>query len=388
MKKLSKAAEGLIGQPMFAFLAKAKELEKNGKSILHFEIGDPNFNSPQHVKNSAKKAIDEDLTHYSSSMGILEFREAISCYTKLNWGFEPSVDQVMICPANALIDFVVRCVVDHGEEVIYPDPGFPTYYSVLNYNGIAPIGIILKEENGFRMDPQDIKRKITDKTRLIILNSPQNPTGAVMTQEEIVEVANIAEEHDLYILSDEVYAKIIYEKKHYSPSVLDLCKERTIIINSLSKTYSMAGWRLGYAVGPEEVIKKLGLMLQTILSCLPIFTQQGGIAAIMGDQRFLHDRVQELRLRRDILTKGLKQIPGISCLIPDGAFYAFPNISGTEMNDGQFSNKLLEEVGVCALPGSCFGGFGKKNIRLCYASIDAKGIKEALKRIEHFIAKL
>jgi len=388
MKQLSKIADNLLGQPMFGLLSRAKEMERAGRKIIHFEIGDPIFNSPSHVINAAKTALDNNLTHYTGSMGIIELREAVADYIELNYGFKPSLGQVLICPANAVIDFVSRCVVNPGEEIIYPDPGFPTYYSVINYNGMTPVPIQVKEENSFRMNPGDVAKKITDKTRLIIINTPQNPTGAVMTKEEVAGMANISKERDIYLLSDEVYSKIIFGKSHYSASAEDQCKERTIILGSLSKIYSMSGWRLGYAVGPEKVIQKMGLLLETIISCLPPFVQLGGRAALLGDQNFLTERIKILKERRDLLIQGLNNIPGISCVLPEGAFYAFPNIKNTGLNADEYSEKLLRETGVCLLPGTCFGEFGKDHIRLCYASADLKMIEETLNKIKEFHKKL
>lgn len=381
MKRLAKITEGLIGQPMFKLLHEAQELERRGRQIIHFEIGDPSFDSPPHAIEAAKKALDANLTHYTNSMGLLEFREAVAEYTELNLGFKPPINQIIACPANAVIDFVARCVVNPGEEVIYPNPGFSTYYSVINYNGMIPVGVQLKEENDFRMDPEDIRRKITDRTRLIIINSPHNPTGSVMTGEEMLQIAEIAEEHDIYLLSDEVYSKVIYGNTHYSPSVIDRCKERTVILNSLSKVYSMSGWRLGYAIGPEKLIEKMGLLLQTILSCLPAFTQLGGRAVLMGDQKFLDERLDILRRRRDLLTKGLSSLFGVSCVVPEGSFYVFPNIKETGMTSVEYSEKMLQEVGVCVVPGNCFGESGEGYVRLCYASTPVEIIEEALDRM-------
>jgi len=370
---------------MFGLLAKAKEIERAGRRIIHFEIGDPNFDSPIHAVEAAKKALDDNLTHYTNSMGMIEFREAATEYTELNWGFRPSVNQILICPANAVIDFVARCVVNPGEEVIYPDPGFPTYHSVINYNGMSPVGIQLREENSFRMNPDDIRSRITDKTRLIIINTPQNPTGAVMTEEEVLEVARIAEEYNLYLLSDEVYARIVYDKKHFSPSVVDKCRERTILLFSLSKVYSMSGWRLGYAVGPEKLIQKMGLLLETIISCLPAFTQLGGQITLSGDHEFLTERNRILRERRDLLIDGLNSLPGVSCVVPDGSFYAFANIKGTGLSGDEFSDMMLKEVGVCVLPGNCFGKFGEEYVRLCYASTEVEVIAEALDKMREVL---
>ncbi len=384
MKPLASITNGLIGQPMFNLLAKAREMERSGARIIHFEIGDPNFNSPLHAIEAAKAALDDNFTHYTDSMGTIEFREAIAAYTELHWGFKPSVNQILVCPANTIIDFASRCVVNPGEGIIYPDPGFPTYTSVINYNGMVPMGVPLKEENAFRMNPDDAHRRITDSTRLIIINTPQNPTGSVMTKEEVLEMARIAADHDLYLLSDEVYSKITYGKHHYSPSSVDRCQSHTIILGSLSKIYSMSGWRLGYAVGPEKLIQKMGLLLQTILSCLPVFTQVGGKAALLGDQKLVAERNKILKDRRDLLVKGLNRLPGVSCLVPDGSFYAFPNIKNTGMTSDDYSEEVLRNAGVCALSGNCFGRYGEGYVRFCYASTPVDVIEEALGKLSKY----
>lgn len=388
MKSLSKITDSLIGQPMFNLLARAQEMERAGKRVIHFEIGDPNFNSPSQAIEAAKKALDANLTHYTNSMGLQEFRQAVADYTKLNMGFKPSLKQILVCPANAVIDFVARCTVNPGEEVIYPDPGFPTYYSVINYNGMIPVPVQLREENSFRMSPEDVRQKITNKTKLIIINTPQNPTGSIMTREEVLEMAEVAKKYDIYLLSDEVYSKITYGEIYYSPSIVDQCRERTIILGSLSKIYAMSGWRLGYAIGPEKLIQKMGLLLETIISCLPAFTQLGGRAALRGGQKFLTERNKKLQERRDFLIKGLNNLSGVSAIMPDGSFYAFPNIKKTGLSSDEYSKKLLEEIGVCVVPGNCFGKFGEGYSRFCYASTSIEMIEEALAKMKNFHEKL
>lgn len=383
MKSLSKVAKNLTGQPMFHLLSKARDMERTGKRIVHFEIGDPDFESPRQAIEATKKALDENFTHYTDSIGLLEFREEVRKYTDKYWGFKPSINQIIECPANAIIDFTIRCAVNPGEEIIYPDPGFPTYYSAIRYNGMIPVGVELKEENGFQMNPDDVRKKITDSTRLIILNTPNNPTGSTMTEKDVLEIAKIAEENDLYLLSDEVYARIVFDKAHYSPSIMDKCKERCIILNSLSKAYSMSGWRLGYAVGPGELIEKMNLLLQTIISCQPAFTQIGGLAVLQDDQ-FITEMVKKLRERRDVLIKGINNIPELSCRTPEGSFYAFVNIKGSGMNSDTYAGKLLQDTGVCVLPGNCFGRCGEGYVRLCYASTSVDIIEDALYNIEKF----
>ncbi len=374
---------------MFGLLSRAQDMEREGKKVIHFELGDPNFDSPDHVLEAAKKALDQKLTHYTNSMGLRELREAVANYAERDLGFKPDLNQVLICPANALIDFTARCAADPGEEIILPGPGFPTYYSVIKYNGFVPVPVRLKEENSFRMNPDDIVEKITDKTRLIIMNTPQNPTGSVMTEEEVFKTAEIAEHSDVYLLSDEVYSKIIYGgKNHFSPSLRDKCKERTIVLGSLSKIYSMSGWRLGFAIGPESFIRKMGLLLETIMSCLPAFTQLGGKAALEGDHSFLGKRIQELNERRNLLIGGLNRIKGLSCVMPEGAFYAFCNIKGTGMDSARYCEELLENSGIAAVSGNCFGSFGEGYARFCYASTEKKEIEEALSKMEDFHKKI
>ncbi|MEK7076653.1 MAG: aminotransferase class I/II-fold pyridoxal phosphate-dependent enzyme, partial [Patescibacteria group bacterium] len=329
MKELSTAAKNLTGQPMFEFLSEIKEAERKGKKVIHFEIGDPSFDTPKEIVRAAKESLERGETHYTDSMGIRALREEIGKHVESRLGYRPNTEQVLVIPANAGIDFVVRCVAEPGDEIIYPDPGFPTYHSVVKYAGMKGVPILLKEKRELRMDPEDVQKNITEKTKLIIVNSPSNPTGAMMTEEESKAFADIAREHGIYLLSDETYAELVYDKIHYSPSIYDECKECTITLNSFSKAYDMSGWRLGYAVGPAEVIKKMGLMLQTIISCLPEFIQRGGIAALNLDEEHLVSKMKELRKRRETITKGLNSIPGVRCLEPEGAFYAFPNIEGT-----------------------------------------------------------
>lgn len=366
MKQLSKITDGLIGQPMFKLLTKVNALEKTGKRIFHFEIGDTDFRAYQHIIEATKKALDDDKTHYVDSMGIPELREAVCEYTKVSLDLKPGIDQVLVLPSNSIIDFVMRCVANPGDEVIYPDPGFSTYIAVTNYTGIKKVGVPLREEGGFRMEPKEVKKQITDKTRLIIINSPHNPTGAVMNKEEIEEIALIAKENDVYLLSDEIYSRVIYGKIHYSPGFADKCLERTIILNGFAKNYSMPGWRLGYAIGPVEVIRKMGILFQTIYSCAPPFIQYAGISALKGNQDVVEERIRQYKKLRDLIVQKLNEIPGVSCVVPDGACYVFPNIKGTGMSSAEFADFVLEKAGVALLPGTCFGEYGEGYVRLCY----------------------
>jgi aspartate aminotransferase len=389
MKKISKAALRIEGQPMFKLLDKAKRLESQGRDILHFEIGDPDFDTPSNIINAACASLKRGEVHYTSSKGLLEFQQVICDATKHSRGFLPDTDQVLVVPgANMAIFYAVYCLVDPGEEVIVPNPGFPTYYSVLKMCGVNAVEVPLREENAFRMNPEDIEQRITEKTRLIIINSPQNPTGAVMTSGEIEAVYKIAEKHDIYIYSDEIYARMQYEGLLFSsPSIFDKCREYTIVANGFSKAFAMTGWRLGALVGPSEVIDRMEMLLQTTSSCVSPFIQKAGIEAIIGDQSDVLKMVKEYEERRNLLVEGLNSINGISCLKPEGSFYLFANITKTGMSSDEIADYLLEDVGVVVLPGNNFGKFGEGFIRMCYAA-SKPDISEAITRIKSSIGKL
>lgn len=388
--RLSSAAAKLEGQPMFKVLAKVQELERQGRDIVHFEIGDPDFNTPANIVNAACESLKRGETHYTSSMGLQEFREAVCWTTQKTRGFTPSINQVLATPsANIMIYYAIRCLVNPGDEVIVPDPGFPSYYSAIKFCDAVPVRIQLKEENEFRMNPDDVRKKITERTRLIILNSPQNPTGAVMKPEEIDKMAEIAEEYDVFLYSDEVYSRMIFDNSttFRSPASRDRCQKRTIVANGFSKAFAMTGWRLGVAVGPEDVIEKMGLLLQTTSSCVSPFIQRAGIEAIRGDQTEVVKMMDEYKKRRDILVDGLNTIPGIRCLKPGGAFYVFPNITGTGLTSEQFADLMLEKAGVALLPGTNFGEAGKGFVRLCYA-VSRERIDEGIERIRKAVSQI
>jgi aspartate aminotransferase len=385
--RLTKFAEDLQGQPMFKVLQKVQQMEKEGRHVIHFEIGDPDFATPENISEAGIRAIREHKTHYESSYGVTELREAVRTTTMRSRGFTPDLNQVLVAPgANILIYYAVRCLVNPGDEVIVPDPGFPTYYSVIKSCGVTPVCVPLKEENGFRMNPDDVRKLITDKTRLIILNSPQNPTGSVMTKEEILEMAKIAEEHDVFLYSDEIYARVMFDKdvEFSSPGSYDACKERTIIANGFSKAFAMTGWRIGVAIGPEDVIAKMALLLQTTSSCVTPFIQYAALEAITGDQSAVTAMMKEYKERRDLMVAGLNDIKGISCISPGGSIYVFPNITGTGMTSEAFANFILEEANVALLPGSNFGEYGDGYARLCIVN-SKENIIEGLKRIKSAI---
>lgn len=384
--ELSDAAYMLRGQPMFKILSKIKEMERAGENIIHFEIGDPDFSTPQNIIDAGVRALNNGYTHYSDSMGDYDFREIVADNNLQSRGFRPDIDQVLVVPgANALIYYAVRCLVNPGDEVIVQDPCFPTYLSVFSFCGVKPIGVPLYEKNEFRLNPKDLEARITDKTRLIIINSPHNPTGSTMKPEELEEIGNIALKRHIYLYSDEIYARLNYgDVPFYSPSILDKCKEYIIVANGFSKAFAMTGWRLGVGIGPKKVIEKMGLLLQTISSCVPSFIQRAGIEAIQGKQDAVVAMMNEYKARRDLLVAGLNQINNIECLPPGGAFYVFPNITKTGLTSEQFAQQLLlkGKVGVCA--GSDFGACGEGYIRLCYAT-SRQNIIEGIKRIKYFV---
>jgi aspartate/methionine/tyrosine aminotransferase len=381
MKSLSKVTSNIDGQPMFKYLDRAKALEATGRHLIHMEIGEPDFDTPKNVTWAAVQSLANGETHYGSSYGLQEFREAVQFATERSRGFKPDLNQVLITPgANIAIYYAIFCLVDPGFEVIVPDPGFSTYYSNIKMCGAVPVRVPLKEENEFRMSPDDIEAAITDKTRLIIINSPQNPTGSVLTTDEVKRIYEIAKKYDIYIYSDEIYARMNYEPIGFaSPSIYDHCKEHVILSNGFSKAFAMTGWRLGTLIGPANVIERMAALLQTTSSCVSPFIQRAGIEAIRGSQEAVTSMMAEYQTRRDMLVNGLNRVKGIKCLKPGGAFYVFPNIKGTGLSSDQVVEKLID-AGVVTLPGHCFGEYGDGYIRLCYAT-SQENIQEALERI-------
>jgi aspartate aminotransferase len=382
MKRLSALTAGLVGQPMLEILDIANALAATGRTIHRFEVGDSDFDAYPHVVAATKQALDEGNTKYVAANGIEPLRQAVRDYTAGKVGFKPDLNQIVIMPANSIIDFVIRCVADPGDEIITADPYFPTYRAVTSYTGVRQVAVPMRE--GFRIDAGDLEARITPRTRLIVINTPCNPTGVVMSEQEIRGVAAVAAKHDLYLLSDEIYAENIYEGRHFSPSFADQCRERTIILSGFSKGHSMSGWRLGYAVGPAELIGKMGLMFNTIYTCLPPFIQHAGLAALATDRGLMAERVAYYRKLRDLMVSQLNDIPGVKCATPSGSIYAFPDISGTGMTSVEFARFVLERAGVAATPGAYFGPRGEGHVRFCYLRSEetiaaaCAGMKKAL----------
>lgn len=382
MKSIASGMDRIRGEGAFEYLAKAVAVEREGGSVLHFEIGQPDFPTPQHIKEAAFRAINENYTGYVAAGGTADLKAAIQEEIKKTRGFKPDADQILVLPgAKPGIFFSMLALVEAGDEVLYPDPSFPTYGSLVKYLKAVDGAIPVREENEFRLDPDDIKKRITGKTKLIILNSPQNPTGSVMTKDELTATAELARKHGVYILSDEIYSKMLYDASFYSPASLDEAKERVLILDGFSKSYSMTGWRLGYLVGPAALIKKMEILMINALSCTTSFVQKAGIAALEGGQEDLHKMMAAFRQRRDAVVKGLNEIPGFSCLAPKGAFYAFPNIKKTGKTSREMADHLLYKAGVCCLPGSAFGPSGEGYLRFSYAT-SVETINEAMCRIK------
>ena len=374
--------ETLGTETAFEVLAKAKALEKKGKDIVHLEIGEPDFDTPKNIKEVAIKAINAGYTHYGPSAGIPELREAIAQYISKTRGIKADSDEVVVTPgAKPIMFFAILACVNPGEEVLYPNPGFPIYESVANFVGAKPVPIPLKEENDFRLDPEYVKTKITKNTRMIILNSPENPTGGVLTNGDLKVIADcVADRDDVVVLSDEIYSRTIYEGKHESIASLPGMKEKTIILDGFSKTYAMTGWRLGYGVMRKDLAPKIAQLMTNSNSCTCTFTQMAGVEALKGPQNEVDRMNAEFKRRREVIISGLNSIEGITCKKPRGAFYAFPNITETGMDCRKLGDYLLNEAGVAVLPGTSFGKYGEGYLRLSFAN-SIENIKKALDRI-------
>lgn len=360
---------------MFQIMERAEQLEKEGKEILHFEIGDPDFESPQLAKLALKEAIDKNLTKYAPSSGIIEYKEACQTMTRRSRGFTPSLDQLLVTPgANIQIYLACACLLDPGDEVIVQDPCFVSYESIISSLRGRVLQVPLDEANNFIIDPSAIARLVTPRTKAIIINSPHNPTGSVISEEIFREIFSICERHNLYLLSDEVYGRMIYPDSpiaFFSPSEIDSCIERTVIFHSLSKTYAMTGWRIGAVTGPPALIRKMSLLYETINSCVPPFIQFAATRLLNEDHRASSRMIAHYTQRRDIFMCGLSNVDTWSCVKPMGAFYAFVNIKKTGMSSVEYADHLLTQYGIAACPGQYFGKSGEGYLRFSFASSEA-----------------
>ena len=373
----------------FEVSARARALEATGRSIIHLQIGEPDFDTPANVREAAKRALDEGATHYAPFPGIPQLREAIADDATARKGFPVTPDRVFVTVGGkGVMLYAILGLIDPGDEAIVPDPGYPIYESLVRFVGGTPVPVPIRMENDFRLDVDELASLITPKTRMIVINSPANPTGGVLTRNDIERIAELAQRHDLVVLADEIYGRILYDgEEHVSIASLPGMAERTIVLDGFSKTFAMTGWRLGYAIVPEWLVQTYGQLVINTISCAPTFAQVGAVEALRGPQDDVDAMVVEFRARRDLIVDGLNAIPGIRCLRPTGAFYAFPDISGTGLTGAELAERLLQEAGVCVLSGTAFGGVGRDHVRISYAN-SRENLAEALRRIRAFVDEL
>lgn len=372
----------------FEVLAKARALEAQGRDIVHLEIGEPDFDTPDNIRKAAEKAIWDGQTHYGPSAGMMVAREAVCEYFAKDRGLKYTPDQIVLAPGGKPIIFLpILALVDHGDEVVYPNPGYPIYESAINFTGGKAVPLKLREERDFRFDIAELEAKINPKTKMLIINSPQNPTGGVLEPSDLQRIAELAIENDVIVLSDEVYSKIVYEGEHHTVAALPGMQERTILMDAHSKTYAMTGWRLGYSAMPAAIAEKFTKLNTNIYSHATSFVQLAGIEALQGPQDEVEKMVGIFRKRRDAIVDGLNAIDGVTCLKPKGAFYVFPNITGTGLKSQELADRILNEAGVACLSGTCFGAFGEGYLRFSYAN-SLENIEKALGRINEMVAKL
>ena len=371
----------------FEVLARARKLEAEGKKIVHLEIGEPDFATPDNIVEAGISALQNGYTHYTPAGGIKEVREAVAAFVSRMLKCDVDGSEVVLVPGskNVLL-FTLLATVEPGDEVIMPDPGYPAYHSQVNFIGAVPRLVTLREETGFRMDLDELRSLISPKTRMIIINTPHNPTGGVLTEEDIKTVCEIALEHDLMVVSDEIYSQLVYGFNHVSPMSQPGMRERTVLMDGLSKSYAMTGWRLGYAVAPKDLAVKLEQLMINSSSCAAGFTQMAAIEALSmpESEHAVNRMVKVFEHRRNLVVDGLNEIPGVRCKLPQGAFYAFPNIEGTDFNERDLASRLLNEAGVAVLPGTAFGEAGKGFIRLAYTQSEDE-LKLGLDRIREFV---
>src|SRR5438093_8210050 len=340
----------------FEVLARARALERQGHEIIHLEIGEPDFDTPAHIKDAAKRALDAGATHYGPSAGLPELREAIARHISGTRAIPVSPDEVVVTPgAKPIMFFTIMALAGHGDEVIYPNPGFPIYESVINFVGAVPVPIPLREENGFGFDLGIFERSVSPRTKLIVINSPENPTGGVLEHAQLERIAAIAAERRIPVLTDEIYRDFLYEGAFESITAMPGLRDLTILLDGFSKSFAMTGWRLGYGVMPRDLAEHVTRLIVNSNSCTASFVQLARIAALEGDQTPVTRMLAEVKRRRDVFVDGLNQLPGVKCVKPRGAFYAFPNITGTGRSSSEVADRLMNEAGVAALSGAAFG---------------------------------
>jgi aspartate/methionine/tyrosine aminotransferase len=386
--QLNPAMRRIGTETAFEVLVRARQLESQGKSIIHLEIGEPDFDTPRHIVEAAKRALDEGWTHYGPTQGLPELREAIAETFSRSHGVEVSPERVCVVPGGKpIIFFSMLALLEPGDEVIYPNPSFPIYESMIRYCGATPVPIPLVESRGFAFDLNLFRDWLSPRTKMVVLNSPANPTGGVLTREDVENIAEMVRERNLIVLSDEIYSRIWYEQPPFSIAALPGMLEQTIVLDGFSKTYAMTGWRIGYGILPNGLVDAVNKLMVNSNSCTASFTQRAALAALRGHQAPVDAMVAEFRRRRDAFVEKLNAIPGFRCSIPAGAFYAFPNIQDTGWKSKALADALLEEAGVACLSGTAFGSFGEGYLRFSYAN-SYENLMEAARRIHSFITQM
>ena len=378
MADLSRSLDRLGTETAFEVLARAKALEASGRRVIHLEIGEPDFPTAPHIVEAAAKALRDGHTHYCPAPGLPELREACADHLSRHRRLAIEPDRVLVAPgAKPFLFFGVLATCNPGDEVIYPNPGFPIYESVIRWSGATPVPLPIVEERGFAFSADDLAERLSPRTKLVILNSPANPTGGIVDRELNVEIARVLAEHDCWILSDEVYAEMLYDSEHDTVAGHEGLLDRTILLDGFSKTFAMTGWRLGYAALPRQLVEPITRLMINSVSCTAPAVRLAGVAALTGPRDEVDVMLAEFRRRRDAVVTGLNELPGVSCVVPRGAFYAFPNVAGTGLAAKELADRLLDEAGVAVLAGTAFGEHGEGYLRLSYAN-SLENIEEAL----------
>jgi len=383
--KLAQRMSRLGTETAFEVLAKAQRLEAQGRSVIHLEIGEPDFETPANIVGAGQEAIQNGFTSYNPSPGYQDLRTVIAGDISKTRGIEAKSDNVVVTPGGKpIMFFVIMALIENGDEVLYPNPGFPIYESMIEFCGGTAVPMQLHGDKDFNIDIEEVRNQITSRTKLMIINSPNNPCGSIIGEKELEALSILAKENDILVLSDEIYIRFLYEGAHQSITKFPGMVDRTVILDGFSKTYSMTGWRIGYGLLPDSLVEPISRLVTNSVSCTASFTQKAALEALTGPQDDSTRMVKEFRKRRDIVVTGLNNIPGIKCAIPKGAFYTFPNVEGTGLSSSDFANGLLEHAGVAVLSGESFGKFGKGYVRISFAN-STRNLEEALARIENFL---
>ena len=385
--RLARRMSRLGTETAFEVLAKARLLEAEGMDVVHLEIGEPDFDTPSNIVDAGANALSNGYTHYGPSPGLGEVRERIAREISETRDISVTGDNVVITPGGKpIMFFTIMALVDSGDEVLYPNPGFPIYESMIRFVGGVPVPMRLYESRDFNIDVDEVASQITDKTRLMIINSPNNPCGSIITREDLEALAGLAKEHGIPVMSDEIYSRFLYRGEHDSVASFPGMREQTIILDGFSKTYAMTGWRIGFGVMPLELVEPISRLVTNSVSCTASFTQMAVMEAMNGPQDDAYAMVAEFKKRRDIMVEGLNRIRGVRCAMPQGAFYVFPSVEETGLTSRDFADRLLSEGGVASLAGESFGQFGEGYVRFSFAN-SAENIEKALDRIEDFVGK-